>query len=406
MSRSLLRRHALIIAGAIGLSLFIVPLTATAAQADGPSDGSPWVVTLGDSYISGEGGRWAGNSNWGESLVDAGGPATYFDNATHSGETVRRCHRSSSAEVYLGGGVNGLNLACSGAKTSTFTTITDYFKPGIDFASMRGGQGQAAQLQDFAANHNVTMVTLSIGGNDFDFGGIALQCVTDFLMSSSWYKVYCKDDTAATNAMSSKNVAEITAKISGALQNVRTAMRNAGYDDNSWTLMLQNYPSPLPGGSGIRYPETGYSRQYTGGCGFWDADADYASTTILPTINNALVAAANASGLTNIKVLDVAGAFNGRRLCENTVGLLEEKGLTSWRSPGASDSTEWVNQVRTVTTAIGNYYLQESFHPNYWGQLALRNCLRQAYNDGTPRSGACTPGTGLNTVGEPNMTLG
>ena len=30
-------------------------------------------------------------------------------------------------------------------------------------------------------------------------------------------------------------------------------------------------------------------------------------------------------------------------------------------------------------------------HPNYWGQLALRNCLRQAYNGGAPRGGTCTP---------------
>lgn len=35
------------------------------------------------------------------------------------------------------------------------------------------------------------------------------------------------------------------------------------------------------------------------------------------------------------------------------------------------------------------YDMQESLHPHYFGQMALRSCLRQAFNDGYPRSGAC-----------------
>ena len=53
------------------------------------------------------------------------------------------------------------------------------------------------------------------------------------------------------------------------------------------------------------------------------------------------------------------------------------------------DETEWINQIRTVTT-IGSspYYIQESLHPNYWGQLALRSCLRQAYDNCAVRGGS------------------
>ena len=36
---------------------------AAPAAADGPGVGTPTVVTVGDSYISGEAGRWAGNTN-------------------------------------------------------------------------------------------------------------------------------------------------------------------------------------------------------------------------------------------------------------------------------------------------------------------------------------------------------
>jgi hypothetical protein len=106
-----------------------------------------------------------------------------------------------------------------------------------------------------------------------------------------------------------------------------------------------------------------------------------------------------------VKQLELSSAFNGRRLCENTVGLLEEEGLNSWTNAGAVDKTEWINQIRTVSTINSDYYIQESLHPNYWGQLALRSCLRHAYNAGTPRGGTCSiAGTGL-VGGEPNMAL-
>ena len=69
----------------------VVPVAgAQVAQADGPGVGAPWVVSLGDSYISGEGGRWAGNSNNSSSSVDAGGSAAYFDNATRTAEVIAR----------------------------------------------------------------------------------------------------------------------------------------------------------------------------------------------------------------------------------------------------------------------------------------------------------------------------
>ncbi|MDQ4489946.1 hypothetical protein RBS60_07010 [Sinomonas sp. ASV486] len=380
-------------------------LAAPAASADGPGSGSPWVVTVGDSYISGEAGRWAGNSDVSESYTDALGSTAYYDNAANTAETIPRCHRSHSAEVYLGGGVSGLDLACSGAKTATFTDSNGYFKPGLDFYSSAGNQGQALMLQSFATTHNVTMVSFSIGGNDFNFGGIVQECVSDFLTSPSWWPTYCKDGSTVANAMSSTTVNSNTAKMAAAMQNIRTAMRNAGYADGAWTLMVQNYPSPLPTSTGFRYSQSGYTRQNTGGCGFWNADADYANGTILPTINNAVGNAITQSGLANVKTMDLASTFTGRRLCENTVGLLEEKGYTSWTQTGAVDSTEWVNQIRTVSTATSDYYIQESLHPNYWGQLALRSCLRQAYNSGAPKGGACTRSANGLVNGEPVMSL-
>lgn len=403
-----MRRPQVVLALTTLVAGLLVALAPTVpAQADGPGNGAPWVVTLGDSYISGEAGRWAGSSNASSSRADALGPTAYYDNASGTGEQIDRCHRSKSAEAYIGGGVNGLNLACSGATTGT--TNGSNFKPGLDFYDDGAGhQGQAKMLQGFAAGHNVKMVVVSIGGNDFNFGSIVTTCVEDFLYSPSWAKDYCNDDSSVKSNFTTANIASVRARIAAAFQNVRTAMRNAGYADGAWTLLVQTYPSPLPSSTGFRYSQSGYTRQSTGGCGFWNADADWANSTALPTINSTVTGALTDSGLVNGKVLDLSSAFNGRRLCENTVGLYEEKGIASWTSPGAVDNTEWINQIRTVSTCCSNspYYIQESLHPNYWAQLATRSCVRQAYNAGAPRGGTCRiSGTGL-VNGEPRMSLG
>jgi hypothetical protein len=377
-------------------------ITAAPAYADGPGSGTPYVVTVGDSYISGEAGRWAGSSNNSEAPADALGAHAYHDNAAGTGEQIAKCHRSTSAETFIGGGVGGANLACSGARTAT--SNGDDFKPGLDFFDNGAGRlGQAKLLQQFATAHNVKQVVVSIGGNDFNFASIVQSCVTDFLLSPSWFPDYCKDDSSVVANFTAANVTAVRGRIATSFQNVRTAMRNAGYADDAWTLLVQTYPSPIPAGSGFRYGQTGYTRQNVGGCGFWNTDADWANATALTTINNTVRAAIGQSGLTNTRLLELQSTFNGRRLCEKTVGLYEEVGLTSWTQPTAVDRTEWINQIRTVTTIGSNYFIQESIHPNYWGQLALRSCVRQTYLQN--RGGTCTiAGTGLEN-GEPRMML-
>jgi hypothetical protein len=378
---------------------------APVARADGPGSGSPWVTSVGDSFISGEAGRWAGNTDESSSKTDALGSTAYYDNSGGTGELIKGCHRSKSAEVYIGSGVSGENLACSGAKTSTFSE-GETFKPGIDFYNSGGKEGQALMLQHFAATHNVKLVALSIGGNNFNFAPIVQTCVEDFLESTWFDDFYCSEESSVTNNFTTANVNKVKGEITTAIKNVATAMTNAGYSSSQYTILVQNYPSPIPNGTEFRYTQSGYSRQTTGGCGFWNKDANYANATMLPTIDSTVLGAASAAGLSNVKTMELSSAFNARRLCDKGVGLLEEEGLASWKSSGAVDKSEWFNQIRTLETIFGPYELQEDIHPNYWAQLGLRNCLTQAYNAGTPKGGTCTiSGTGLNSAGEPNMSL-
>lgn len=409
MSSSLLRRASA--AGVRGLacaSLAVVGLTldTTAAAAAPPSDGPGYMVTVGDSAISGEAGRWAGNTNSWSSRIDALGSGAYNDNATGTAEAIKNCHRSKSAIAHIGT-IPSINLSCSGARTYSHFSSGGDWKPGIDFYSDSDGRkGQALALKEFASTNKVSSVSLLIGANNYGFAFLVERCVTRFLLSPSWWPNYCHDDTDVVSRFTPEAINDRTNEVAGAILNLRQAMTEAGYADADYSIIVQTYVSPVPRGSGIRYQQSGYRRQSIGGCGLWNRDADWANDTAVVAMNSSLTEGAARTGLSNVRVMQLANAFDGHRLCERGVGLLEETGISTWRSTGASDKAEWVNQIRTVTTLVGPYQLQESIHPNYWGQLALRNCLRQAFNNGAALSGTCRPGTGVNSSGEPNMTYG
>jgi len=379
---------------------------APAAAADGPGVGSPAVVTLGDSAISGEAGRWAGNTNKSSSRIDALGPTANWD--APGGEAIKGCHRSTSAQAHIRDGVLSANLACSGARTSTTGTGSGQaFKPGIDFYSDASGRkGQAAALQTYAEDHNVRAVVVMIGANNYGFAAILERCVTNWLTSPSWLKNYCSDDASMSARFTAARQAQETANVRDALLRVAQAMDDAGYTTSQYTLIVQTYWSPLPRGSGIRYPESGWTRQSIGGCGAWNRDLNWADDTVVPALNNSLRDGLTQSGITNGVVLDLQDSLVGRRLCETGVGLLEETGVATWQSPGAVDRTEWVEQIRTTSTITGPYQLQEDGHASYWGQLAMRNCLRLAYNGGAVQGGRCVrAANGLDPHGEPRMEL-
>ena len=416
---------------ACGSSPASAPGSATPAAS--PGVGTPAVVSVGDSYIAGEGGRWAGNidpfGSLGSGAIDALGASAYFDNADGTAEQISGCHRSASAEIHIerspsGPAVVSANLACSGATTATEATAGQPFKPGLDAYGDPDGNlatvepttsaevSQAVALRAFARTHNVRLVAVSIGGNDFLFGDTVEKCVEDFVLSSAANPTTCHDDPVADN-FDAAHQALREKDIAGALRNVEIAMAAAGYTPAMWTLLAQDYPSPVATSATMRYPQTGLTRQTTGGCGLWDADVDWADGYMLSTVNATVMAAAadvRTAGYPNVVTLDLANLFVGHRLCENTVGTLDEKGLSSWKDARAVDETEWVTPIRAFfsgdNVGAAPYQRQESLHPNYWGELAIRNCLRQAFDAGTPRGGVCVAaGPGLTAAGEPIVRL-
>ena len=385
--------------------------TASAATPTSSPGGTPWIASLGDSFISGEAGRWAGNSADGSDIVDALGPTAYFDSPDGDSELIPLCHRSKSAMVHIGddGGPNGqgsgqtvgsTNLACSGAETRTFTE-DGAFKPGLDFVGAgTAQQGQAAMLEDLAKKQNVTMVVVSIGGNDFGFADVIQDCLEAYIEDAD----YCSEDSDVTDHLAPKTVKTITGRITTALQNVRLAMRNAGRADGSWTLVVNLNTDTLPLSGDFRYGET-ESRWYDGGCGFYDLDAQWAGTKFVAAIRTAAANALKTSGVTPAVTMDFSQLLDDRELCaKGTVQVGSSGGPDTWQSDGAVDVSEWADELRARNT--GSYFEQESLHPNYWGQLAMRSCIRQLYAGKERADSTCVrSGTGLTPRGEPVVSL-
>lgn len=331
-----------------------------------------WVVTVGDSYISGEGARWAGNTSGRPQAVDALGADAYFD--ADDREAEPGCHRASQAVVSLGQGLRSANLACSGASTRSKHDRRK-FTPGLDFSRDAAGDvGQALALQGFATHHHVSAVVVSIGGNDFGFASLVGRCISDYIGSIASRPVYCRDDPVLASTVSAANRNRVARRVSEGLLRVAAAMRRAGYHVNDYRLIVQNYPSPLPPGPRIRYDEDQLARTFTGGCPVYDVDATWANRTVVPTINRAVSSAIALSALPRVTRLDMSTVLRGHRLCEQGVDVLTGTDVRSWRSPGAVNELEWVNAVYTKGAP---WQVEESLHPNYWGIRAERDCLRQ-----------------------------
>ncbi|MFE7598321.1 hypothetical protein [Streptomyces sp. NPDC057494] len=172
-------------------------LAARAVQSEDACVGVDAVVSMGDSYISGEGGRWQGNGAGELSYRSRQGSAFGTDRAAFNctgsgkdevceqdpkrvyGETAsgkEMCHRSDLAPIKSVGDVLGIpaerrfNVACSGATT---TDVTDN--------TFKGEEPQVKQLAKIAAENNVKYVVPSIGGNDIGFSDIGFNCVVGYV---------------------------------------------------------------------------------------------------------------------------------------------------------------------------------------------------------------------------------
>ncbi len=340
-----------------------VPLVASALLAGGagtsaasPGTGPTAVVSMGDSYISGEAGRWKGNSltnSGSRNGTDRGWVSgSTYDPAKVYGATAGGCHRSDSAEVRSAGAIAdvAVNLACSGAVSD------NVFRASNGGVAYKGEAPQADQLAAVAASHDVKVIALSIGGNDLGFADIITDCALDFVLWNS----YCYDDQQSGV---DQKIDAVMGKVGKSVDEIRAVMRAAGYADSSYRIVLQSYPSPIPRGAENRYTQSDWSRLNTGGCPFWNRDSDWARDSLVPQIANRIKGVAAAKG---VQFLDLRDMMQGREVCAKA-----SKQVSS-TVPASAKTSEW---ARWIDNNESQGLIQESMHPNYFGQLAAGRCL-------------------------------
>ncbi|MFD5094564.1 hypothetical protein ACFWMR_28455 [Amycolatopsis thailandensis] len=364
---------------------------------------SPAIVSMGDSYISGEAGRWAGNANtpekdsvWGTDR----GMSAYVDNTGY--QSGNKCDRSDVAEI-KGADVAGVpperrfNLACSGALTQH--VLAETFK---------GEKPQIQQLEKVAADNEVKLITVSVGGNDLGFSDIVTTCATNYLNPAT--SARCNK---TQQEKLDKGLRETQPKIHATLQKIIDTMADLGYQRDSYRLVLQSYPAPMPVGSRFREKEENYQRYTRDGCPFYNDDATWAHDKVIPAIGGMLRGAASSVGA---DFLDLRDAFDGHELCADRAS--QAAAGNSAANPLPAEKAEWVRWVPGIDKPWlpqPNFQgaAQEAIHPNAFGQRALSACLTQFARTQKGSSLKCvgTPGKGpdsvrLGSITDPGPTPG
>jgi hypothetical protein len=351
----------------------ILALTSPAAHATRTS-GPTAIVSLGDSFISGEAGRWKGNST--VSATDRAGTdrawtGTGYDaGRIYGASDATGCHRSDVAEVQSTtvSLQTKANLACSGAETKNI------FRPTNGGEPQKGEANQAEKLRYVAQVDNVKVVVLSIGGNDLGFADIIVACGEAYAAKTG----PCNPDQQ--KAVDAKRSAAFSG-VAKAIREVRAVMAAGGYRPSDWRFIVQSYGSPVPRAAEARYTEADAQRSTTGGCPFYDADLNWARDSLVKQLSDGLRFVAVSEGA---EFLDLRDSLQGREVCATA------SRQATLADPPSGSTSEW---ARFLTLNLVQGEIQETLHPNFYAQQALGRCLTLAVNAG-PGSGSCRPTAG------------
>ena len=247
-----------------------------AAKAEGPGNGTASIASLGDSYISGEAGRWAGNTNEEQSGSTRSArrrtTTTKGTPPSRSPAATARCRRRSTSAA-------ASTASTSRARARTYRDVhrrRGDFKPGSTSTARAANRGQALMLEQYARRTTSRWSWSRSARNNFNFAS-SCRLRRGLAASPSWWQNYCDDDSNVTAVLHASNVADADGRDQGRDPERRQAMVEAGYTDELYAIVVQDYSSPIPTGSGFRYPEEGGNAGSIGGCGIWNTDANWAN---------------------------------------------------------------------------------------------------------------------------------
>lgn len=303
------------------------------------------LISLGDSEISGEG-------------VGSYEPGTDGPN--------NWCHRSPDAAIHKTGIAADVtyNVSCSGA-----------YSGNIRIGGSKQYADELVQSDNLAIkarNTKIKMVLLVSGANDdLQFGPVMTDCVTRwFLLQGTCEPKYQPGWQGRVDGL--------TPKVTATLGDLRKVMRDAGYADSDYKLVVMGYPSPI--GPDI-YDNPNYPGKLPGGCTGYDSDASWGRNYAVPTFEKGMRKAAKDAGAV---YLDNSRLFHGHEVCMEDTWA---RGLyVNVSNPFPPDSNS----------------LRQSFHPNARGHAAFASCLTQLYNSGLKEAGCADPAS----TGSPKLYAG
>lgn len=373
----------------VAIALMIAVVVALAAviaspaerSAAGPGSATTATVSLGDSFISGEAGRWNGNSLNMFGTRDGTDRAascflifcSYDATRVYGSSYSNGCHRSDVATIKSAAiSVNQkINLACSGARS------VNIWRAAQGGQAFKGEAPQADQLLTVAQQKNVKLVVLTILANDVSFSDHVINCTVSWILGLG----------PCNQAQQADLLAQLPAAKDGlrkSIDEVRAVMAAAGYSPSQWKFVIAGYSSPVPAAADVRY--SGSDRWWSGGCPFYNEDFDWAKNVATPLIVDSMRAVAAEKG---VQFLDVRDSLNGHEVCHRNASLVGSSGPNSVIH-------EW---VRWVNTGCCQGDAQESMHPNAFGERAIGKCVALIYAK-TSGNWTCknTPGQNYNAM--------
>ena len=353
------RTVSLALACAVSAGLAGVAVTATGAPPSRPTA----IVSLGDSYISGQAGRWQGNSDdsfgsragTDRACVASPSGCRYDPGRVYLGGTQPPgCARSDVAEIRSAAIPvdERVNIACSGAVTRNLLRARSGGR------SFKGEAPQADQLAGIASRRRVELIAVTIGGNDLGFASVVAACAFAYVSRAAPCNRAQQAAIEAKLPMAMAGVARV-------IDDIRAVMRSAGYRPWDYRLVLQGYPSALPRAAENRYPQAGLARELVGNCPFYDADSNWARDTIVPRIDASLEAVALRK---RVQFMDLRDELQGREICSRSTRLADRS------HPPSPVNSEWARFVGPSAIFQGGT-IDEEVHPNAYGQQALGRCL-------------------------------
>jgi hypothetical protein len=345
-----------------------------------PTSGPTAIVSLGDSFISGEAGRWQGNSLNLTGTRDGTDRAAScfwifcsYDASRVYGATHGGCDRSDVATIKSAAVSvqEKINIACSGARTQNI------WRASQGGQSFKGEAPQADQLLTIAQQKNVKMVVLTISANDVGFADHVINCAAGWVIGLG----------PCNQAEQASIVAQTPAAQAGlrkSIDEIRAVMAQAGYSPSQWKFVIAGYASPVPAAANVRY--SGSDRWWSGGCPFYDEDFNWAKNVATPYIIDSMRSVAAEKG---VQFLDVRDSLNGHEVCHRSSSLVGGSGPNPI-------TAEW---VRWVNTGCCQGDAQESVHPNAYGQKAIGKCVALIFAKPTGNwSCKNTPGQNFNAM--------